>query len=76
MTAKRHKTQTVSLLEDITIPAGTEAVIEPPHHTHYATKYVSVLIAHGKDRTSKWLMPLDEAVSFGLVSEPERKQTP
>lgn len=68
--AKRYKPQTARTLVDIIIPAGTEAAVEPPHRTEYCTKYVSVLIAHGNDRTSEWLMPLEDAVSFGLVSQP------
>lgn len=62
--------RSVTTLTDIVIPAGTVASVEPPHRTDYCADYVSVLIAHGNDRTSEWMMPLEDAISYGLVLAP------
>lgn len=70
---KRKKPQIVRLMNDVIIPTGTVCDVEPPHHESYAGYYVSVIIPHGKDRSSRWFMPMDDAVSYGLVSAPEDK---
>ena len=72
--SKRYKPQTITLLQDIVVKAGTMLSIEPPFKRETMCDYVSVLIAHGKDRTSEWTMPLDDAVSYGLVSAPVEKK--
>lgn len=71
--ASRRKPRKVRLLSDVTIPAGTVASVEPAHRRDFYCDYVSVLIAHGNDRTSEWLIPLDDAVSYGLVEAVEKE---
>lgn len=70
---KRKKPQVVRLVNDLIIPAGTVCTVEPPFKRQTLCDYVSVLISHGRDRTSEWTMPLEDAVSYGLVSVPEDK---
>lgn len=71
--SKRRKPQIARLLNDLIIPIGTACTVEPPFKRQTMCDYVSVLISHGNDRTSEWTMPLDDAVSYGLVSVPEDK---
>lgn len=65
------KPESVKILKDILLSARTEATILPPHRVDYATPQVTILIAHGKDASSEWHMPLEDAVALGIVETPE-----
>ena len=68
---KKSKPNPVKTLIDIVLPAGTEVSINPPHRVSYAIPHVTVLIAHGKDSSSEWHMPLEDAVALGIVEAPD-----
>lgn len=67
----RSKKRRLTISREIVIPVGTIARIEPNRVSRYSGEWVSVLIAHGKDHTSEWMMPLKEALALGLVEEGE-----
>lgn len=61
--------------KDIAIPAGTE-VKPAPESTRRHTPHGSVILGHGSDSVSEWVMDLEEAIHEGLVEQaPESDHT-
>lgn len=67
---KKRKPAPIKTLVDVVLPAGTEVSINPPHQTNHAIPHVTVLVPHGKDSSSEWHMPLEDAVALGIVEAP------
>lgn len=65
---RKNNMKIYALMEDLIIPAGSR-VYEGPIDIRYSVPVGEVIIGHGKDYTSHWLIDLEEAQRIGLVKE-------
>jgi hypothetical protein len=72
MTRKQEIKQS-STLVDVTIPAGSKAILIPYIRSE-KMDIVSVVIKHDKDGTSEWVMRREEAVRLGIIADDEDKE--